>query len=202
MSKILPIVLQPHPLLRQIATPVSQVDDAVRNLLDQMQATLRNADGVGLAGNQVGILQRLVVLDLGHTGPDGKRDFREPNLQQCVNPEIIHRSTEAITWKEGCLSLPNLWAEVERAATVRVRWLDRDGASHEENFDGLASVCWQHEIDHLDGILFPKRVSKLKQQLLLKKWQKLREEWLEDPAYPARTEQGVVRPNATNRAGA
>lgn len=202
MSKILPIVLQPHPVLQQMAAPVAQVDEAVRTLLDQMQATLINADGVGLAANQVGILQRLVVLDLGHTGPDGKRDFREPNLHQCVNPEIIRRSSAMIVWKEGCLSLPNLWAEVERAATVRVRWLDRDGAPHEEDFDGLASVCWQHEIDHLDGTLFPKRVSKLKQQLLLKKWQKLREEWLEDPAYPARTEHGVVQPNTAPRAGA
>lgn len=202
MSKILPIVLQPHPVLRQIAEPVTQVDEPVRTMLDQMQATLRNADGVGLAANQVGILQRLVVLDLGHTGPDGKRDFREQNLQQCVNPKIIRHSNETIVWKEGCLSLPNLWAEVERAATVRVRWLDRDGAPHEEDFDSLASVCWQHEIDHLNGILFPKRVSKLKQQLLLKKWQKLREEWLEDPAYPARTEQGEVRPNISIRTGA
>jgi peptide deformylase len=195
MSKILPIVLQPHPVLQQMAAPVVQVDDAVRSTLDAMQATLKQADGIGLAANQVGILQRLVVMDLGHTKPDGTQDFREPNPQQYVNPEIIRRSNEVITWKEGCLSLPNLWADVERAARVRVRWLNRDGSPQEADFAGLASVCWQHEIDHLDGILFTKRVSKLKQQLLLKKWRKLREEWLEDPAYQARTEHGVVQPN-------
>ena len=193
IPKVLPIVLHPHPLLGQQAAPVANVDEAVRLQLDQMQATMQAADGVGLAGNQVGLLQRLVVMDLGTLKEDGTRDFAAPRPQQFVNPEIVSRSAETISWKEGCLSLPNLWAEVERAAKVRVRWLDRDGAPQEGEFEGLASVCWQHELDHLDGVLFVQRLSKLKRDLVLKKWKKLREDWLEAPSYAALTDRGLVK---------
>ena len=180
MTKILPILLHPHPTLQAVAAPVPSVDDAVRTMLDNMLATLYGADGVGLAAPQVDIPLRLVVMDIGTELADGKRDYAQRKPWFLVNPEVIAASAELQMHQEGCLSLPGLWADVERPKEVTVRYLNRDGASVTETLTGLAAVCVQHEIDHLDGVVFPYRLSKLRRDLTLKKWQKLRAEVVQD----------------------
>jgi peptide deformylase len=143
-----------------------------------MLATLAMADGVGLAAPQVGQSLRVIVLDLGEELPDGKRNYGIKRPEVMFNPEIIARGAETATRQEGCLSLPGLWAEVERATEVTVRYLDQDGAVHEATASGLRAVVLQHEIDHLNGVLFIDKLTASRKALALPKWQKLRTEIL------------------------
>lgn len=176
MSKTFPILLHPHTTLKAKAKPVAKVDDEIRAKLDAMLATLYRADGVGLAANQVGLLDRLVVIDLGVEGKDGKRDYAQKRPIFFVNPEITDKSADTRTMTEGCLSLPHVWGEVTRPATVTVDYLDRDGAKQTLVAEGLMSSCIQHEIDHLDGVIFPDRMSKVRRDMALKKWTKIRKD--------------------------
>lgn len=192
MAKILPVVLHPHPVLLAKAQPVAAVDDAVRQILDNMLVTLYSADGVGLAANQVNILKRLVVIDIGSEDKEGKRDYAAKKPMKLVNPEIVKASEERIIWTEACLSIPPISAEVERAAKVTVKYLNEEGQSKQLDAEGLLAVCLQHEIDHLDGVLFPQRLSKVKRDMAWKKYAKQRDEWLESNPYDVLTDHGAV----------
>ncbi|MCX8133869.1 MAG: peptide deformylase [Roseococcus sp.] len=158
----LPILILPDPRLRQKARPVGEGDgDAVRALAPRMLATMYAAPGIGLAAPQVGVGLRLVVLDLGPR--------EKPAPMVLVNPEIVAASAERAVREEGCLSLPGQFAEVERPARVKVRWRELDGTRREMEAEGLLGVCLQHEIDHLDGVLFVDHLSALKRNMLLRK---------------------------------
>ena len=163
---ILPIIETPDARLRQISEPVATVDDALRALMDDMLETMYDAPGIGLAAIQVGVPKRVLVIDL--------QEDEQRNPRFFVNPEIVGESDEINVYNEGCLSVPEMYAEVERPATVTARWLDYNGAAHEEVLDGLLATCLQHEMDHLEGILFVDHLSKLKRDMLLKKLDKLR----------------------------
>ena len=170
---ILPIIETPDPRLRQISTPVEKVDAELNALIDDMFETMYDAPGIGLAAIQVGVPKRLLVIDLQEQeGEDGK-PIREPRV--FINPEILQTSDELQVYSEGCLSVPDQYAEVERPAVIRARWQDRDGKSHEEQLDGLLAICLQHEMDHLEGILFIDHLSRLKREMVLKKLLKLRQ---------------------------
>ena len=159
----LPILILPDARLRQKARPVGEGDaDAVRALAPRILSAMYAAPGIGLAAPQVGELLRLVVLDLGKD-----ETAREPMV--LVNPEIVAASTEVAVREEGCLSLPGQYADVERPARVKVRWRDLDGSKREAEAEGLLGVCIQHEVDHLDGVLFVDRISALKRNMLLRK---------------------------------
>jgi peptide deformylase len=158
----LPIRIVPDPVLRRPARPVTPADmDQVRALVPGMFAAMYGAPGIGLAAPQVGVGLRLVTMDLM---PDDQRD-----QMVLINPEIVSASTETETREEGCLSLPGQYADVTRPARVRVRYTDLDGARREIEADGLLSVCLQHEIDHLDGVLFVDHLSALKRNMLLRR---------------------------------
>jgi peptide deformylase len=193
MSKILPVIVAPHQLLLQKSDPVKTVDAAVRATLDNMLATLYAADGVGLAAPQIGILERLVVMDLGTERADGKRDYSKPNPQVLVNPEIVGRSKEMRVHQEGCLSIPNIYTDVERPDRVTLKWLDKEGAPQQQEFDGLHATVIQHEVDHLDGILFLKRLSRLQRERMEKKYAKFLPDFIEHPKYAISVQgQGVI----------
>lgn len=158
----LPILHVPDPRLRAKAKPVTPADaDRVRGLAAKMLATMYAAPGIGLAAPQVGELLRLVVIDLQ------KEESRDPIV--LVNPEIVAASAETATREEGCLSLPGQYADVTRPARVKVRYLDLGGAKREIEGEGLLSACLQHEVDHLDGVLFVDYLSALKRNMLLRK---------------------------------
>jgi peptide deformylase len=158
----LPIVIVPNPVLRAKAKPVAAVDETIRRLIDDMLETMYAAPGIGLAANQVGVLQRVVVLDVA-------RADDKPQPMGLVNPEILWRSEALHTHEEGCLSLPEQYAEVTRPAEIGFRYLDRDGHRRELQAGGLLATCVQHEIDHLDGILFVDHLSMLKRNIILRK---------------------------------
>jgi peptide deformylase len=160
-TALLPILYVPDPKLRAKAKPVAAGDDRIPALAERMLATMYKAPGIGLAAPQVGELLRLVVVDLR---PDDK-----PDPMVLVNPEIVGLSKELAAREEGCLSLPNQFAEVTRPAVVKVRWTDLSGARREVEADGLLSACLQHEIDHLDGVLFVDHLSALKRNMILRK---------------------------------
>ncbi len=161
----------PHPVLKQKAEKVAKVDDKIRSFLDDMLETMYDAVGVGLAAPQVGVSKRIVVIDVAH--PD---EGEERNPIYLVNPEIIWHSDEESCQYEGCLSVPDQSAEVNRYKQVRVQYLDYNGKECEIMAEGLLAIALQHEIDHLDGILYIDRISRLKRQMLLKKLQKMRQE--------------------------
>jgi peptide deformylase len=163
----LPIIIAPDPRLKTPAKPVTTVDARVRRILEDMLDTMYAAPGIGLAGPQVGVLERLVVLDVA-----GKNE--PPAPMRLVNPEIVGRSAETTVDQEGCLSIPDQYADVERPAAVTVRYLDEKGEAREIAADGLLARCLQHEIDHLDGVLFVDHLSKLKRDMILRKVQKLK----------------------------
>ena len=151
--------------LKKTSAPVAKVDDALRALMDDMLETMYAAPGIGLAAIQVGEPVRVIVMDLSRgEGP------REPRF--FVNPEIVWASDEVMPWEEGCLSVPEIYDEVERAAQVRVRYLGYDGKPVEEDADGIYAVCIQHEIDHLNGVLFIDHLSRLKRQRAVAKVKK------------------------------
>jgi peptide deformylase len=161
------IVKVPDPVLKQVAAEVSKIDDAVQRQMDLMLQTMYDARGIGLAANQVGLLNRVIVLDIAQRD---EPETRKPIIM--ANPEIIWTSEEPSVWEEGCLSIPGQYADVERPLEVRVKYLDRDGKAQEQLFEGLGSHCVQHEIDHLNGVLFIDHLSTLKRNMLLKRYKK------------------------------
>lgn len=163
---LLDILQPPHPSLRTRAAAVEQVDDRVRRLAADMLETMYHAPGIGLAAPQVGVPQRVIVLDLA--------EGEERRPVTVINPELLWRSSERSTTEEGCLSLPGHFAEVTRPVAVRVGYLDETGAAREVEADGLLARCLQHEIDHLDGILFVDHLSALRRNIILRKLAKTR----------------------------
>ena len=155
------IVLEPDPILRKESKPVEKVDDELRRLLDDMLETMYAAPGIGLAAVQVGILKRLIVIDISKD-----KDKKEPLF--LINPKIISKSKQTSTYEEGCLSLPGHFAEIERPAKCEINFIDYNGKK-EIKADGLLSTCIQHEMDHLDGVLFIDYLSKLKKDMIIKK---------------------------------
>lgn len=163
---IRPLVILPDPVLRQVSRPVERVDAELGRLADDMLETMYDAPGIGLAAIQIGEPLRMLVIDLA------KED--EPRAPRVfINPEIVARGDAASTYEEGCLSIPDYYAEVERPAEVTVRYLDRDGSEQIVEADGLLATCLQHEIDHLDGVLFIDHISKLKRDMVVRKFRKL-----------------------------
>ena len=165
-----PILIHPDPRLKAVASPVSAVDDDIRRLADDMLETMYDAPGIGLAAPQVGVGKRLLVMDCV------KDEDAAPRPMVLINPEVTWSSEEMNTYEEGCLSIPEQYAEVERPAVVDVSWLGLDGAQHTERFDGLWATCVQHEIDHLNGKLFIDYLKPLKRQMITRKMQKLKRE--------------------------
>ncbi|HEY6916587.1 MAG TPA: peptide deformylase [Allosphingosinicella sp.] len=169
---ILTIIETPDPLLRQISSPVEAVTDETRALIADMIETMYAAHGIGLAAIQVGVAKRILVIDLQEPEEEGGEPVKKPMV--FINPEILSESEELQVYNEGCLSVPEQYAEVERPERIRARWLDEKGEAHEEELDGLLAVCLQHEMDHLNGILFIDHLSRLKRDMLLKKLAKAR----------------------------
>jgi len=160
-----PIIILPDPKLRLVSKTIERVDDPLRRLIDDMIETMHDAPGVGLAAVQVAELIRVLVVDTA-------KKEEEPQPQAFINPEILWSSEERSTYEEGCLSIPEYYAEVERPASVRARALDRDGKIREVLAEGLLATVLQHEIDHLDGVLFIDHISKLKRDRVIKKFLK------------------------------
>ena len=163
---IKPLIILPDPLLRQISKPVERVDSRLLKFAGDMLDTMYDAPGIGLAAIQVGEPLRLVVIDLA-------KEDEPPAPQVFINPEIVASGSGSNVHEEGCLSIPDYYAEVERPDTVTVRYLDRDGKQQEILADGLLSTCLQHEIDHLNGVLFIDHISKLKRDMVVRKFKKL-----------------------------
>lgn len=164
------IVLHPDPRLKSLCKPVELIDAALRKLADDMLETMYDAPGIGLAAPQIGQLIRLIVMDCD------KDEETPPRPVVMINPEIIWESEEISTYDEGCLSIPDQYAPVDRPAEVKVRWTDLEGAEQEEHFTGLWATCVQHEIDHLDGILFIDHLSAIKRGMITRKMEKYKRE--------------------------
>ncbi|WP_120634436.1 peptide deformylase [Ruegeria sp. EL01] len=164
------ILIHPDPRLKKVCAPVADLSDELRTLADDMLETMYDAPGIGLAAPQIGILERLIVLDCI------KEEGETPRPLVMFNPEVIASSDETNVYEEGCLSIPDQYAEVTRPKVVDVSWIDRDGKLQQETFDGLWSTCVQHEIDHLDGKLFIDYLKPLKRQMITRKMQKLKRE--------------------------
>lgn len=162
---IKPLIILPDPLLRQVSTSIERVDADLRKLVDDMLETMYEAPGIGLAAIQVGVPRRLLVIDISKED-EGKRPL------VFINPEIITSSDERSVYEEGCLSIPDYYAEVERPASVTVKSIDRDGKEQVTVAEGLLATCLQHEIDHLNGILFIDHISRLKREMVIKKFTK------------------------------
>ena len=169
------ILTAPDPRLKKKSKPVASVDTEVRQLMDDMLETMYAAPGIGLAAPQIGELRRVIVLDID------REDVKTGPLFM-ANPEVIEASDEDATYEEGCLSLPEHYSDVVRPAKVTVRYLDRDGKKQEMKCEGLLATCVQHEIDHLDGILFVDHISALKRNMILRKLLKARKEAERDAA--------------------
>ncbi|MBP2304989.1 peptide deformylase [Azospirillum melinis] len=162
----LPILVAPHPILKRKAQPVAEVDARVVKLMDDMVETMYDASGIGLAAPQVGVLDRVIVVDVHEKG-------EPPNPIRLANPEIVWSSDEKAVCEEGCLSVPEQYADVTRPVRIRVRYLDEKNQPQEIEADGMLATCIQHEIDHLNGVLFVDYLSMLKRNILLKKVQKM-----------------------------
>jgi len=165
-----PILIHPDPRLKKVCPPVTQITDEIRRLADDMLATMYDAPGVGLAAPQVGVLARIFVMDCV------KEDGAAPRPLVLVNPEVVWASDEINVYEEGCLSIPEEYAEVKRPARVRMRWTDLSGAVQEEEFAGLWATCAQHELDHLNGKLFIDYLGPIKRQLITRRMEKLKRE--------------------------
>jgi peptide deformylase len=170
---LLPIIETPDPRLRTVSTPVETVDAALQTLIDDMFETMYAAPGIGLAAIQVGVPKRLLVIDLQEEQDEEGKPVRDPRV--FINPEILETSEDLQVYQEGCLSVPDQYADVERPATIRARWQDREGKVHKEQIDGLLAVCLQHEMDHLEGVLFIDHLSRLKREMVLKRLLKARQ---------------------------
>ena len=162
------ILIEPDPLLRKKCKPLEKVDDDLRKFMNEMLATMYDAPGIGLAAIQVGVLKRVVVIDLS------KDEKKNPLF--LINPEIVHKSKNTSIYEEGCLSLPGQFAEIERPAECVLQYIDYDGKKKELKAKGLLATCIQHEVDHLDGILFIDYLSKLKKDMIIKKLVKHKKE--------------------------
>jgi peptide deformylase len=162
---IKPLIILPDPLLRQVSKPVETVNSELLKLADDMLETMYDAPGIGLAAIQIGVARRVLVIDVS-------RDDEEKAPQVFINPEIITSSDERSVYEEGCLSIPEYYAEVERPAAIGVKYLGRDGKQHELQADGLLATCLQHEIDHLNGVLFIDHISRLKREMVIKRFTK------------------------------
>ena len=174
---LLPILTAPDPQLKKISKPVDKVDDEIRQLMDDMLENMHAAPGIGLAAPQVGVLKRVLVIDIDREG-------EKTGPLKMANPEIVDVSDEDASYEECCLSVPEHYAEVERPARVTVRYLDHDNEIRTIKAEGLLATCIQHEMDHLDGILFIDRISALKRNIILRKLVKARKE-AEKEAQPA-----------------
>jgi peptide deformylase len=164
---LLPIITAPDPRLKLVAKPVAAVDAEVRRLMDDMLETMYAAPGIGLAAPQVGVACRVLVVDTA-------RDGEAAQPLKIANPEILGRSEELATYNEGCLSLPEHYADVERPARIKLRYLDYENKIREVEMEGLLATCVQHEMDHLDGVLFVDHLSALKRNIILRKLAKLK----------------------------
>jgi peptide deformylase len=163
---LLDIISLPDPILRQVSQPILSVDKEIRRFADEMLATMYAAPGIGLAAVQVGVLKRMLVIDIA------KREDHPPDPQVFINPEVVWSSTERSVYEEGCLSIPEFYEDVTRPASIRVTFIGLDGKPHEMEADGLLATCLQHEIDHLNGVLFIDYISKLKRDRVVKKFVK------------------------------
>ncbi len=172
---LLPLYEYPDPILRQKAEPVTKFDDELRTFLNDMLETMYADHGAGLAAPQVGVSKRMIVLD-AEQEDDENGNHKKGNPMTLVNPEIVYKSEETIFFCEGCLSLPNQRADVERHQKIKVRYQDKNGIEHEIEAEDYLAVILQHEIDHLDGILYIDHLSRLKRDMLLKKLEKARTE--------------------------
>jgi peptide deformylase len=159
------IIVLPDARLRQVCDPVKAVDEGVRALIDDMFETMYDAPGVGLAAIQIAVPQRVIVVDVA-------KDEAPPAPMAFINPEIVWTSEETRVHQEGCLSIPDYFEEVERPSKVRVRFVDREGMEGELEADGLLATCLQHEVDHLNGVLFIDHLSRLKRDLVVKRFRK------------------------------
>ncbi|MEZ5697365.1 MAG: peptide deformylase [Sphingomonadaceae bacterium] len=180
------ILEAPDPRLKTVSTPVEKFDDELKVLVEDMFETMYDAPGIGLAAIQVGVPLRVLVIDLQpedldaepeECNHDGHHHHHYPTKKEprvFINPEILDPSEELSTYQEGCLSVPDIFADVDRPATCRVRWQDLEGTVHEEALEGLMATCLQHEMDHLEGILFIDHLSRLKRNMALKKLEKAR----------------------------
>jgi peptide deformylase len=164
---ILPIITAPDPRLQRRAKSVAKVDAAIRRLMDDMLETMYQAPGIGLAAPQVGVLQRVIVVDCAKEG-------EKPQPYRLANPEILWKSEELLTNNEGCLSLPEHYADVTRPAEIKVRYIDEQNEIRELHAKGLLATCIQHEIDHLEGTLFVDHISSLKRSIILRKLAKIK----------------------------
>ncbi len=167
--KPLDIIKLPDRKLRLVSAPIERIDDDLRRFADEMLATMYDAPGIGLAAIQVGVPRRMIVLDVAQ-----REDESAPHDPMVmINPEILRYSDDTVVREEGCLSIPEYYAEVERPASLRVRFLDRDGKRQELDAGGVLATCIQHEVDHLDGRLFIDHLSKLKRDMVIRKFSKL-----------------------------
>ena len=164
------ILIHPDPRLKKVANAVATVNDELRRLADDMLETMYDAPGIGLAAPQVAVMSRMLVMDCA------KEDDATPEPMVLINPEVVWTSEDRNVYDEGCLSIPEQYAEVERPAEVEVSWTGLDGKTMRERFDGLWATCVQHEIDHLDGKLFIDYLKPLKRQMITRKMQKLKRE--------------------------
>ncbi|MBF9048078.1 peptide deformylase [Rhodobacterales bacterium LSUCC0031] len=171
-----PILIHPDPRLKKVAQAIPDLSDDLRQLADDMLETMYAAPGIGLAAPQIGVDTRLIVLDCV------KGEGASPRPIAMFNPEIVAESDDRSIYEEGCLSIPEIYADVERPAEVTVRWIDRNGAEQQEGFDGLWATCLQHEIDHLNGIMFIDYLSPLRRQLITRKMVKLKKDRVREKA--------------------
>jgi peptide deformylase len=172
-----PILIIPDKRLRTKSAPVEKITAEIRKLVDDMFETMYDAPGIGLAAIQVGVAKRVVTMDLGKRKSEGDaesedsdEEVKEPRV--FINPEIVWSADDTSTYEEGCLSIPDIHEDVDRPARVKIKFLDLDGKKHEEEADGLYATCIQHEIDHLNGVLFIDHISKLKRDRIVKKFTK------------------------------
>jgi peptide deformylase len=162
---IKPLIILPDPILREVSKPIETIDSEVKKLADDMLETMYDAPGIGLAAIQIGVARRMLVLDVSKDGED-----KAPLV--FINPEVVSASDARSVYEEGCLSIPDYYAEVERPAAITVKHLDRDGKERLTEADGLLATCLQHEIDHLNGVLFIDHISKLKREMVIRKFTK------------------------------
>ncbi|MEM9756880.1 MAG: peptide deformylase [Pseudomonadota bacterium] len=165
-----PILIHPDPRLQKPAAPIDDVSDELRKLADDMLETMYAAPGIGLAAPQVGVSSRVIVLDCV------KEEGAAPRPMQMFNPEIVASSDDKAVYEEGCLSIPDIYADVERPTEATVRWIDSYGKAQQQTFDGLWATCVQHEIDHLDGKLFIDYLGPVKRRLITRKMVKLKKD--------------------------
>ena len=171
---IRPIIEAPDPRLRTKSTPVETVDAELRALIADMFETMYDAPGIGLAAIQIGVPKRVLVIDLQEEDGDDGAPVRNPRV--FINPEFYEAAAEFSVYNEGCLSVPDQYADVERPVALRARWIDEHGAAHDERIEGMLATCLQHEMDHLEGVLFIDHLSRMKREMVLKKLEKAKKQ--------------------------